>query len=184
MAEQSNECRSDHHHELRWLQQEVLRQRNELDEVESVLVEQRQALEHLRVQLAVMMGSWRGDVRRDLGGLIRTIDATNDTRVQWERLRDQVQTTSAEVATHALGAGVELTPFETNVWMLTGLKLSESEIASVLDQPVRAIIECREQINLRLQRGAVDSGGAASAAELDSAVTHSPGRQATARGGR
>jgi hypothetical protein len=184
MAEQSNECRNDQHHQLRWLQQEVQRQRNELDEVESVLTEQRQALEHLRVQLAVMMGSWRGDVRRDLGGLIRTIEATNDTRAQWELLRDHVQTTSAEIASHELGAGVDLTPFQSNVWMLTGLKLSESEIASVLDQPVRAITECREQIDLRLQRGAVDSGGAAPAAELDSAVTHSPGRQATARGRR
>lgn len=149
MREQAN---SEQQIQLQWLQQEVQRQGRELDAVESRLQEQKRSLEALKTQLAVVMGSWRSEVRRDLSGLIREIDSTNDTGAHWEQLRRQVEVAHPDFAAHAARAGAELSPIESKVWMLMGMKLSTSEIATVLNQPVRRIIEYSERISRKLQK--------------------------------
>ena len=184
MREQANECRTEHQLQLQWLQQEVQRQGRELDAVATKLQEQKRSLEALKTQLAVVMGSWRSEVRRDLSGLIREIDSTNDSAAYWEQLRRQVEIAHPEFAQHAANAGAELTPIESKVWMLMGMKLSTEEIATVLNQSVRRVTESRERIARKLHRlGDVTVEDAPAAGE-QLAVEQPARRQATARGRR
>ena len=184
MREQTNDVRSEHQLQLQRLQQEVQRQGRELDAVETKLLEQKRSLEALKTQLAVVMGSWRSEVRRDLSGLIREIDSTNDTGAYWEQLRRQVERAHPDFAAHAAQAGAELTPTESKVWMLMGMKLSTSEIATVLNQPVRKVTEHSERISRKLQRLGDITVDRTTAAGESLAVENAPRRQATARGRR
>jgi chromosome segregation ATPase len=184
MSEPANECRSEHQLQLQWLQQEVQRQGRELDAVTTKLHEQKHALDALKAQLAVVMGSWRSDVRRDLGSLIREIDATNDTRLQWEQLRHQVDIASPDFARHAATVGAELTGIESKVWMLMGMKLSTAEIANVLQQPVARITECRERLSRKLRKLADPDVAAPPVTVEVTPIESTPRRQATARGRR
>jgi hypothetical protein len=184
MREPANERRNEHHLQLQWLQQEVQRQGRELDAVAMKLQEQKRSLDALKAQLAVVMGSWRSDVRRDLGSLIHAIDTANDTRTQWEQLRRQVDLAYPDFARHAANVGAELTPMESKVWMLMGMKLSTAEISTVLAQPVRRITECREDIARKL-RNLGDLGvDEAVSAGAEPALESVPRRQATTREAR
>jgi hypothetical protein len=73
---------------------------------------------------------------------------------------------------------------ESKVWMLTGLKLTTSEIATVLNQPVRRITESRERIARKLHRLGDPIVEDEPAAGEPLAVEMTTRRQATARGRR
>lgn len=185
MREQANECRNEHQLQLQWLQQEVQRQGRELDAVAIKLQEQRLSLEALKTQLAVVMGSWRSEVRRDLSGLIREIESSNDTRTHWEQLRRQVELAYPDFADHAARAGAELTPMESKVWMLIGMKLSTAEISAVLNQPVGRVSETRERITRKLHRlGDVNVDATPATGEELAVEQDTPRRQATVRSRR
>ena len=188
MSEQANESRKEHQLQLHRLQQEVLRQGRELDAVATKLHEQTRSLDALKTQLAVVMGSWRSEVRRDLSGLIREIDSTNDNASHWDQLRQQVEIAHPEFAEHAATIGAELSPIESKVWMLMGMSLSTAEIATVLNRPEQRIDEYRERIARKLERFTAHGGAATTAHDTSMQeslpVNESSRRQATARGAR
>lgn len=132
---------------IQLLEHELLQRDAELVKVRVQILERERSLNSLRAQIVVQIGTWSARMHGQLSDLVEQVDRTDDCDEMWDLVHQRLLATEPELAQQFIDCADALTPFESKVFLLSGMEMPTVEIAQILHQPVSEI----EQHSRRIQ---------------------------------
>jgi len=109
-----------------------------------------ETLRWLKASLALIIATWRHDLRADLTWMITQIESASSSEWEWQRLRRHVEEADPDFARHLDRLLLGMTPIERKISLLMGLGLPADEIARTLRQPATTVAQIGGRIADRL----------------------------------
>lgn len=107
-------------------------------------------LRWLQDRLALIIATWRNDLRADLTRMIRQIESVSSSEQEWERLRKHLERVDPDFGRHLDGSAPGMTTLERKISLLMGCGMPADEIARTLRQPAAEIAHSSGIIVARL----------------------------------